>query len=356
MKSVVDGVFLAVLLWLLRGLGGELQQLVLVLAAVLVLVLVLVLVQGPTVGGKPDISGKQSDMDTELSYARLGGQSQSHSECLMEQALAPTRPMVHEMIHRGQGEEIEIEAKLGSHMIHTPIRCAWNTFGSYPALDHVVVDALDECDSKDGVDQILATLLSHAPGLRIKFFVTSRPEPRIVDQMQPGLNRGVPTKLDLHNLEHSVVREDIRTYLKVKLESPRLALPDANLEMLVDRSCVLFIYAATVVRYVGVDNFSRSTKRLAQVLAMSTSSHTHSSAEGDTLYEDIMKAALKDLALDESEQQEIEQTIMERGPEVHGRFIRGRHKNKGKDKIASENSGDGQGEKTCTRVWQCSCT
>ncbi|KAF8593877.1 hypothetical protein BDV93DRAFT_502347, partial [Ceratobasidium sp. AG-I] len=68
----------------------------------------------------------------------------------------------------------------------------------------VVIDALDECDNRDGIDQILMTLLSHATRLPIKFFVTSRPEPRILDQMISDQSRDVPMKLDLHNLDRSV--------------------------------------------------------------------------------------------------------------------------------------------------------
>ena len=173
----------------------------------------------------------------------------------------------------------------------------------------VVIDALDECDNRDGVDQILETLLAHAPRLPIKFFVTSRPEARIQDQMRAEQSRGVPMELDLHNLEHSVVREDIKTYLKVKLNSPRLTLTDTNHDKLVDQSGVLFIYAATVVRYIEVDNFSRSAKRLAQVLSASTSSHTHSSVDIDALYKDILKAAHENNNLDDSERREMEDVL-----------------------------------------------
>ncbi|KAF8607918.1 hypothetical protein BDV93DRAFT_542055 [Ceratobasidium sp. AG-I] len=173
----------------------------------------------------------------------------------------------------------------------------------------VVIDALDECDSKDGVDQILEALLSHPPGLPIKFFMTSRPEAEIQDQMHSGQSRGIPEKLDLHNLDRSVVREDIKTYLKVKLDSPRLSLTDTNLERLVDQSGVLFIHAATVVRYIGVSNFSRSTKRLAQVLAASTSLHMDTTPEVDTLYGDILRAALDDKTLNNCERQEMRDVL-----------------------------------------------
>ncbi|KAF8593498.1 hypothetical protein BDV93DRAFT_399154, partial [Ceratobasidium sp. AG-I] len=175
----------------------------------------------------------------------------------------------------------------------------------------VVIDALDECDSKDGPLWLLLPLPSThemLPGF-LMFFVTSRPEARIQDQMRAEQSRGVPVKLDLHNLDRSIVREDIKTYLQVRLESPRLVLTDAILEKLVNQSGVLFIYAATVARYIAVDNFSRSARRLAQILATSNSSHARSSVEVDALYGDILKAALDDKALDDYERKEMEDVL-----------------------------------------------
>lgn len=172
----------------------------------------------------------------------------------------------------------------------------------------VVIDALDECDSRDGAEEILKALLLYAPELPIKFFVTSRPESKILDRMQYEESRGVPVKLDLHNLEHSVVREDIKTYLKAKL-NPMTLLSSTDLEKLVDQSGVLFIYAATVVRYIEVDNFSRSTKRLAQILAASSSSHTRGSIDVGSLYDDILKAALNDETLEPSEREEMRDVL-----------------------------------------------
>lgn len=172
----------------------------------------------------------------------------------------------------------------------------------------VVIDALDECDSKDGVDQIIEVLLAHAPRLPIKFFVASRPEARIQDHMRAKHSRDVPEKLDLHDLNHSLVREDIKTFLKAELDSPKLVLTDTNLETLADQSGVLFIYAATVARYIRVDNFSRGAKQLTQVLAAS-SSRSRRSVEMDSLYEDILRAALDDNTLEDSERKEMQEVL-----------------------------------------------
>ncbi|CAE6523445.1 unnamed protein product, partial [Rhizoctonia solani] len=51
--------------------------------------------------------------------------------------------------------------------------------------DHIVVviDALDECEHREGVEMVLDLLLRHAPDLPLKFLVTSRPEPEIYDKL-----------------------------------------------------------------------------------------------------------------------------------------------------------------------------
>lgn len=166
----------------------------------------------------------------------------------------------------------------------------------------VVIDALDECANKGGVGQILETLISHAPKLRIKFFVASRPEPLILDAMQVPRNEGVPTELRLHELDEPTVQKDIRRYLKNELWPAMLT--DGDLERLVAQSGVLFIYAATIVRYIGEDNFSRSAKRLELVLATSSSTERGSDYMIGVLYTSILEAAFDD-ARDRSDRDEM---------------------------------------------------
>ncbi|KAG8704536.1 hypothetical protein FRC08_002186 [Ceratobasidium sp. 394] len=111
-------------------------------------------------------------------------------------------------------------------------------------------------------------------------------------------------ELRLHDLERSAVREDIKIYLTAKLES-RMNLSEADLNTLVDRSGVLFIYAATVVRYIGGDNFSRSAKRLGEVLGVSGGSSNDSDKEIDALYTAILQAAFNDPTLTSSDLSEM---------------------------------------------------
>ncbi|KAG8704998.1 hypothetical protein FRC08_001906 [Ceratobasidium sp. 394] len=166
----------------------------------------------------------------------------------------------------------------------------------------IVIDALDECDG-DGGDEILDVLLSSVQELPVKFFVASRPEAKILDRM--GNRDGRHTELRLHELAHSSVQEDIRGYLTTKFKSSPMSVSADKLGTLIERSGVLFIYAATVIRYIGRDNFARGAKRLEEVLSVSSGSSSGSDKGIDALYTAILKAAFDDPDLPESDRAEM---------------------------------------------------
>ncbi|KAG8724106.1 hypothetical protein FRC09_000319 [Ceratobasidium sp. 395] len=181
------------------------------------------------------------------------------------------------------------------------------TTDTFPANVVIVIDALDECDDQAGVAKVLTTLLSHAAGLPVKFFVTSRPEPKIVDQMRKKDAQGVRLELRLHELESTVVRQDIATYLTTELVSAEIS--DAEMAILVRRSGVLFIYAATVVRFIEFDDFIRSEQRLKLVLDASATSTNEIDEPLDELYTTILKTALEPKGLTRTEK-EAQETLL----------------------------------------------
>ncbi|KAG8711729.1 hypothetical protein FRC09_020445 [Ceratobasidium sp. 395] len=183
-------------------------------------------------------------------------------------------------------------------LLAEPLQAIRNTL---PSGLVIVIDALDECEEKDSIDRILGALILHISNLPVKFFVSSRPEPKILDRMRSSQGVRVQQELRLHELERSIVQEDIGKYLATKLAHIKPSATD--LEKLTERSGSLFIYAATVVRYIGRDNFSRSKKRLKQVLDASL--NTNGDQEIDLLYTAILEAALDDRTLEQSEKDEI---------------------------------------------------
>ncbi|KAG8695107.1 hypothetical protein FRC09_009393 [Ceratobasidium sp. 395] len=178
----------------------------------------------------------------------------------------------------------------------SPLREVMRTL---PANIVIVIDALDECNDQNGIGKVLKTLLSHAAELPVKFFVTSRPEAAIMDQMRKKAVEEVRFELRLHEIKHTTVQQDIATYLTARLAQAKLS--DAELNILVERSSVLFIYAATVIRFIKFDNFSSSAERLKLVLDASATSTNESDEALDELYTAILKTGLELSGLTRSE-------------------------------------------------------
>ncbi|KAG8777493.1 hypothetical protein FRC12_000360 [Ceratobasidium sp. 428] len=171
---------------------------------------------------------------------------------------------------------------------------------TFPTDVIVVVDALDECEARTGVAEILDTLLSLASSLPIRFFVASRPDLHILNRMRSEGGSQMNKEMRLHELDQPTVQNDIRTYLTSELK-PHLQLTEAALSTLVTRSGVLFIYAATVVRYIGSNDFTMKEYRLAEILGASGASPDESHKEVDALYTAILRAALDNPSLTSSD-------------------------------------------------------
>ncbi|QRV94944.1 WD repeat-containing protein [Ceratobasidium sp. AG-Ba] len=164
----------------------------------------------------------------------------------------------------------------------------------------VVIDALDECAHEESIAKILEALLSRASDLPIRFFVTSRPDATIIDRMCGKESDRIRKEMRLHELEHLIVQHDIRTYIRSQFES-RLEISETELDTLANRSGVLFIYAATVVRYVSWKHYSLGRDRLTEILEASARDHSVSTKVLDRLYNSILSAAYDDEELTDSD-------------------------------------------------------
>ncbi|QRW09229.1 WD repeat-containing protein [Ceratobasidium sp. AG-Ba] len=177
-----------------------------------------------------------------------------------------------------------------------------------PTGTTVVIDALDECAHKESVEKMLEALILHASKLPIKFFVTSRPDESIIHRMCRQEAEQIKREIRLHKLERPIVKGDIVTYIKAQFES-RLETSKAELDTLADniaeRSGVLFIYAATVIRHVSHNNYARSKTRLDGVLGSWAKGPSGSFKALDGLYNSILSAAYDDEGLTDSDRAEM---------------------------------------------------
>ena len=135
-----------------------------------------------------------------------------------------------------------------------------------------LIDALDECDGEEDVRLILQLLLEleRVPFINVRVFLTSRPETPIRLGFM-GMPAIVHQDLKLGDIPNSTVEHDLKIYLETELGriSSEHQLNDwpqtADISALVKRCNALFIYAATVIRFVG-DSDDLPKERLEIVL------------------------------------------------------------------------------------------
>ncbi|KAF7369418.1 putative nwd2 protein [Mycena venus] len=164
----------------------------------------------------------------------------------------------------------------------------------------LVLDGLDECEDPKIQQDILRFFINaiHVHQLPIRILIASRPEPHI-----RGIIKTNATFDICHFVELSADQtayEDIRTYLCdefSRIRSEYLAdgidlgdmwpFPEA-IEHLVEKSSGIFIYAVTVIRFIG-DQYSGShpQERLGSVMSLDP----ESTASLDDLYTQILSVA-----------------------------------------------------------------
>ncbi|KAJ5724568.1 hypothetical protein N7493_006296 [Penicillium malachiteum] len=128
----------------------------------------------------------------------------------------------------------------------------------------IVFDALDECTGGD-LEIIFKLLpeLQEIENMRLKIFMTSRPERHIlqgIEKIRSYQNLQDLEELALHQVKTSIVEHDIRLFLRHRLSQIRETDPelrstnwptDDTIEKLVTKSVPLFIYAETVCLFIG---------------------------------------------------------------------------------------------------------
>ena len=132
----------------------------------------------------------------------------------------------------------------------------------------IVIDALDECDDENSTDTILSLLRFNLQSLPFKFFITSRPEPRIRSQFERVELRSRTNSFCINAIERSDVDSDIRRFIDDELSRSKMQdiFPDIPTETwtgwplpkqvdgIVTKSAGLFIYASTACKFIKSGN------------------------------------------------------------------------------------------------------
>src|SRR5258705_6832501 len=158
----------------------------------------------------------------------------------------------------------------------------------------LVIDALDECDTKDA-QTILNNVVSHCARIpMLRLLITSRPENHITSVFKRANNI---EKVILHDIDSGVVAQDIQHYLECQLKRIHewdefLSIPPnwpslIDLKALVHKSGRLFIWAATAVKFIGDTHILDPEGQLQIILNRSVSSQKPY-AELDELYHMVL--------------------------------------------------------------------
>ncbi|KZV76440.1 hypothetical protein PENSPDRAFT_722593, partial [Peniophora sp. CONT] len=126
----------------------------------------------------------------------------------------------------------------------------------------LVIDALDECFDEAATGDLLLRLVKVTRVLPVKFFLTSRPEPHIRQQLD-DLDPPLTVVLRLHDIEQDVVKADISLYVAHglrKMREPHFPHKwplKEDISTLTRLSGKLFIYAFTALQYLRKDPMGR---------------------------------------------------------------------------------------------------
>ncbi|KAF5320384.1 hypothetical protein D9758_018445 [Tetrapyrgos nigripes] len=162
----------------------------------------------------------------------------------------------------------------------------------------VIIDGLDECLGSDSQRRVLTTLFGGLGNqIPLRFLIASRPEPVIRDFFGQLPHRGITTRTDLSD-DYSTSR-DIEVYLRDGFKAiveeshfdvmVHIALPWPPIGVihdLVQRASGQFIYASTVLKYVG-EEYSHPVERLELVLGLPLGD-PDAFSELDILYRQIL--------------------------------------------------------------------
>ncbi|KAK8045624.1 hypothetical protein PG993_005648 [Apiospora rasikravindrae] len=146
----------------------------------------------------------------------------------------------------------------------------------------IIVDALDECEHEDDAKRIIHLLstLKREQRPRLKVFLTSRPELPI--RLGFADIKGSYQDFILHEVPELVIKRDIDSLLRNELTRARnsynLSVPEdrhvpaswpteADIQTLVELSAPLFIFAATVCRFVADRRLGDPEEQLQNVLS-----------------------------------------------------------------------------------------
>jgi len=175
----------------------------------------------------------------------------------------------------------------------------------------IIIDALDECKDEEPASAILSVLSRYVDKIpNVKFFITGRPEPRIRSGFRLKSLRPITEILRLHDVERSSVDRDIKLFFRTQLANIAGTRSDcdftqdwpnlSDINILCKKAAGFFIYASTVVNFVGFKNRT-PTEQLDRIISLPQSTVHEGQSGIDLLYTQVLEQAVDEVGADAGE-------------------------------------------------------
>ncbi|KIL56638.1 hypothetical protein M378DRAFT_89029, partial [Amanita muscaria Koide BX008] len=157
----------------------------------------------------------------------------------------------------------------------------------------IIIDGLDECSDVKLQERILKIIGNAATNVHfpLRFVISSRPEANIqdfFDQFQPPTLRIDLANVDdaFRDIETFLTSEFARVAVEQKLDKKTWPAQGA-IDTLVSKSSGQFVYASTVMKYIG-DRYESAVAQLGVILGLKPSTGKSPFSELDALYTEIL--------------------------------------------------------------------
>jgi len=173
-----------------------------------------------------------------------------------------------------------------------------------------VIDALDECSDERELAELLRLLADFKCEANVKFILTSRPEQHI--RNSPVSNSAHNTILHLHIIDAEEVASDIRLYITSTLEDTAADgawYSDRDVEMLVELSAGLFIFASTVLKYVLHRQGDVVRRDRLRKTTSAVTTRTAAITAIDKVYEFVLMEATRSDTIDDDEMEKMKDIL-----------------------------------------------
>jgi len=164
------------------------------------------------------------------------------------------------------------------------------------------IDALDECSDQGKLVELIDALADIKNPLPVKFLLTSRPEMYI--RKTPINNPNFSSILRLHTINPTEVTADLQFYIYETLAKASCSTTwytQFEVELLVQQSCSLFIFASTALKYILDRSNDEGRRDRLRKVTEAVSRGTASTAPLDRIYELVLTEASRPDKVDKDE-------------------------------------------------------